>query len=327
MYLFILAIALVFIATGACAMVEAALYAVPQPYIRRLVESGNPAGLRLQAFKEKMDYPITAILIFDTVLGVGGAAIAGSQARALYGETFVYWFTLVLAIGLLVFAQIVPKIIGVVYNQAIARSTAIPIATAISIMYPVVRGLEFFTRHLKPEDPPKRAIEDDVKQLARISVEEGSILGIEADLIQNSLQLNDLKAAEIMTPLKQVISLPASLTVADAFKDMRHGSYSRFPISDPNTADHWTGLVLSRDILFAVANDRDDVKLQEIAKPLHFVAADLPGHRLLDAFLKHRSHLFAVQGSTAEPIGVVTLEDVLEEILGKEIEDEKTRVR
>ncbi len=323
MVLFLLAIAVVFIATASCALIEASLYAVRRPYIHRLVEEGHPSGRQLIAFKEKMDYPITAILIFDTMLGVGGSAIAGSQARALYDETFVYWFTLVLAASLLLFAQIIPKILGIVYNQPIAKHAALPIASAIFLLYPIVRSIEFFTRHLKPDEPPKQAVEDDVKQMAKISVQEGSILRIEAELIQNSLKLNDVRADQIMTPLDQVVALPSNLRLGEAFQGFHRSSLSRIPIYDPGNTSNWTDLVFSRDILFALANDRFELTLKEIAHPLHYVSAEMPGHLLLDAFLKRRSHLFGIRDSQGKTIGVVSLEDVVEEILGKEIVDEK----
>ena len=263
MILFILAVVVIFLTTGICALVEAALYAVRRPYIHRLVDSNHPAGKHLKNFKEKMDYPITAILIFDTLLGVGGAAIAGSQARALYGEAFVYWFTIGLAIMLLIFAQIIPKILGVVYNQSVARFSAVPIALAISILYPIVRAIEFLTRNLKPDEQPKQAIEEDVKQMAKISVEEGSILGIEGALIQNSLKLDDVRADQIMTTRDKVVSFPANMTVREACDQYKATSFSRIPVFEPKRSDNWRGVVLSRDILFAMANDRFDLRLGE----------------------------------------------------------------
>ncbi len=325
MTLFLLAIALVFVATGTCALIEAALYAVRRPYIWQLKESGHRSGIYLEKFQEKMDYPITAILVFDTMLGVGGAAIAGSQARALYGETFVYWFTLAMALALLVFAQIIPKILGVIYNESVARWSAPPIAMAIKLLFPFVKAIEILTRGLKPDRPQQHASEEDVRQMSRISASEGSILDVEADLIQNSLKLNDVRAQQIMTPVSSAVTFDNSITVREAFRQFKKSSHSRLPLHQPGQPTIWTGVVFSRDILYAMAHDRFDQRLNEISKPLHFVAAASQGHVLLDQFLKKRTHLFAVQ-SSSEPdkvIGLVTLEDVFEEILGKEIIDER----
>lgn len=248
MALFVLAVGIVFLVTAGCALIEAALYAVRRPYIHRLIAAEHPAGKRLKSFKEKMDYPITAILIFDTLLGVGGATIAGAQARVLFGEAFVYWFTLALAAALLVFAQIVPKIVGVAYNQPIARNSAFSVSIAILLLYPIVRAIEFFTRHLKLDESPKLAIEEDVREMARISVEEGSILGIEAELIQNSLALNDVRADEMMTPLNRVVSFPSNMTVRDAYQQFKDPAASAWTAG---LGEHWTARLKSRPALFS----------------------------------------------------------------------------
>lgn len=323
MTLFLVALLVVFVATGLCALVEAALYAVGRPYIRQLAESGHRSGRLLAEFKERMDYPISAILIFDTVLGVGGAAIAGSQARALFGPDFVIWFSIGLSASLLIVSQIIPKVIGVVYSKTVARISAVPISISISALYPVVWIIERFTRFLKPDEPLQRASEEEVKQLAQISAEEGSILDVEADLIQNSLKLNDVRAAQIMTPLQEVVSLPADMIVKDAYALFHDHALSRIPIHAPDHKNRWTGIVMSRDILSEMANDHDEVKLGSIAKSLYSVHPDTRGHVLLDAFLKRRSHLFGVQDDNQKMMGVVSLEDVIEEILGKEIIDER----
>jgi len=323
MTLFIIAVSIVFLATGVCALTEAALYAVQRPYLRQLAKSGHRSGQLLMQFKDRMDYPISAILIFDTLLGVGGAAIAGSQARILFGPQSVIWFSIGLSMTLLIASQIIPKIVGVVYCKAIARHAAVPIYLAISALYPLVWGIERFTRILKPDEPLKRASEEEVKQMAWISAEEGSILGVEAELIQNSLELNDLRAESIMTPRDQVISLPADMTVRDAFKAFHDQSHSRIPLYSSDDKSIWVGVVLSRDILTEMANDNFDIKLGSIASKFHVVPASTLGHVLLDAFLKHRESLFGVQ-SNNHLVGVVSLADVMDEIIGDDLTNEET---
>jgi CBS domain containing-hemolysin-like protein len=320
MTLLILSTLVVFLSTGICALAEAALYAVPRPWLRQLQANGQHAGFLLEQFKEKMDYPISAILIFDTILGVGGAAVAGAQAHALFGPDYVIWFSVGLAASLLIVSQIVPKIVGVVYAKPIARMFAVPIAVAIAALYPVVWLIERFTRFLKPDEPPQKASEEEVKQMARISAEEGSILRVEAELIQNSLELNDLRAEQIMTPRDQVMALPAEMTVRQAFTRFQYGAHSQIPIIAADDSDRWTGLVNSRDILTEMARDHFDVRLADIARTFHCVPASEPGHVLLDRFLKQRSGLFAVVDEDGRAVGVVSLPDVIEEIVGEEQE-------
>lgn len=321
MTLFVVAVLVVFVSTGICALVEAALYAVHHPYIRQLEASGIRAGKLLAAYKEKMDYPISAILIFDTVLGVGGAAIAGSQARALFGPESVIWFSIALSVTLLIVSQIIPKVVGVVYSKPVARISAVPISIAISTLYPVVWIIERLTRFLKPDEPMQKASEEEVKQMARISAEEGSILGMEAELIQNSLELNDVHAAEIMTPKSSVFALPANMTVQQAFANFQNRAFSQIPIYNPEDDRQWVGVVTSQDILSEMAQDHFGVKLADMAKTFYAVDEDTLGHVLLDSFLKRRSSLFGVNKKDGQAIGVVSLSDVVEEIIGEDTGD------
>ena len=309
--------------TGLCALVEAALFAVNRPYIRQLEESGSLSGRLLAQYKDTMDYPISAILIFDTILGVGGAAIAGSQARELFGADFVIWFSIVLSATLLVVSQIIPKVIGVVYNRRVAKLSAIPVSFAIKLVYPVVWIIEKLTRHLKPDEPVQRASEDEVKQMARMSAEEGSILDVEAELIQNSLALNDLVTSEIMTPFPEVVTLSCELTVKEAFSTFQQSVFNQMPVHVPDNQKRWLGVVKSRDILSEMAQDRFEVRLKDIAKPLHLIDANTPGHLLLNAFLTRRTGLLGVTSSRI-PVGVVSLGDIIEELVGDDIPNDFT---
>ena len=320
MTLFVISVLVVFLVTGICALVEAALYAVPRPYVRQLMAAGHRSGKLLEQFDNKMDYPISAILIFDTILGVGGAAIAGAQAHALFGADFVVWFSVGLAATLLIVSQIIPKILGVVYSKPVARVSAAPIGMAIRMLFPVVWIIERFTRLLKPDAPLQQASEEEVKQMARLSAEEGSILGVEAELIQNSLELNDVRADQIMTPKEIVVVLPADMTVKEAFLAFPKHVVSRIPIHDPHDEMRWVGVVASRDILAEMAQDHFDVKLADIAESFHCVDREQRGHLLLNEFLQRRASLFGVHDQQGQPIGVVSLSDVVEEIIGENLD-------
>jgi CBS domain containing-hemolysin-like protein len=322
MALFIIAVLIVFISTGICALVEAALFAVPLPHIRNLAQSHHRAGPLLEKFKAKMEHPISAILILDTLLGVCGATIAGSQARILFGAENVIWFSVAMSAFLLILSQIIPKIVGVVYCKSVAKSFALPVSIAITVLYPVIWLIERITRFVKPDSPIQMASEEEVKQMARISAEEGSILGVESELIQNSLQLNDVRAVQIMTPRQKVLALPAKLTVKEAFVRFRNNAFSQVPIYYPGTEQRWDRVVTSEDILSEMAQDHFELPLEKISRAFHSVAAETPGHRLLDAFLKRRTNLFGVNDPKGKTIGIVSLADVVEEIVGEDLETE-----
>jgi CBS domain containing-hemolysin-like protein len=155
-----------------------------------------------------------------------------------------------------------------------------------------------------------------------MSAEEGSILDYEAELVKNVLQLDQIRAREIMTPRPVVLKLPDNLTLKETFEKVKEWTYSRIPLYSVDDPETWTGFVLSSDILAEVARDQFAKTLGSLAKPLFFVSEDVRGHVLLKSFLKRQTHLFGVMDEYGDLIGIVTLEDVLESVIGEEIVDE-----
>ena len=321
MSLFVLSVTAVLAIWAVCSLAEASIYAVRKPYIRQLEQSNVEAARILTRFKENMEQPISAILIVNTVVAAAGASIAGAQASAIFGETNLWLFSACFTVAALVISEIVPKIIGVAYSRSLARVLAKPLSVMVAVLYPLVWLIERASIYLKPRAPIATAPEDEVQSMAEISAEEGSIMPYEADLVRNVLDLDKVTAREIMTPASVVTKLPSSLTLQEVARNAVEWNFSRIPLYDTNDSSRWTGLVLSRDVLAAIARGRFDQPVQSLAKPLYFVQANAPGHKLLNAFLRRRTHMFAVT-EQRRVIGIVTLEDVLESLIGAEIVDE-----
>lgn len=322
MTLFIVSIAVVLSVSALCSLTEAGFYAVRMPYLRTLAESGSLAGETLTRFKENMERPIAAILIVNTVANTAGAAIAGYQARSLFGEASILWFSTLFTLAVLFLSEIIPKVMGVVYSQPVSRWLAIPWAWIITALSPLIWVIERVTRVIKPSEPVLAAPEEEVEQMAMMSAEEGSILNYEAELVRNVLQLDNIKALEIMTPRPVVVKLADNITLREASDRVKQWVHSRIPLYAADEPEIWTGFVLTRDILTGLAQDQFDQKLSTLAKPLYFVSENLPGHELLKSFLRRRTHLFGVMDNYGDLTGIVTLEDVLESLIGEEIVDE-----
>src|SRR5262245_56472802 len=207
MTLFVGSVAVVLLVTAFCSISEAAVYAVRKTYVLTLAESGSRAGKVLLEFKENMERPISAILILSTIANTAGAAIAGYKVQDLFGELGLAWFTFTLTLAVLVFSEIIPKLLGVVYSRRIAAAVALPWAGLIRLLYPLIWVAEKLANRLQPDEPPQAAPEEEVKQLAMMSAEEGSILPLEARLVQNVLRLDDVKAGDILTPRSVVFKL------------------------------------------------------------------------------------------------------------------------
>jgi len=320
----LLAVGIVIVLSAACSLAEAALYTVRMPYVRQLVQSGSKAGVRLEALKRNIERPITAILVINTAAHTAGAAVAGAQAREVLGEASVVWFSAAFTVAVLFLSEILPKILGVAYNRLIATFISAPLNAAIILLYPLVvlteRAASFLQR--SPREPA--ATEQDVEHLAAISAEEGSILPVEAELVRNVLKLNQVMARDILTPRNVVVGLPATLTVGDVATQAPQWPFARIPlfIGTGLVADDWCGVVLRRDVLGRLAKDEFAMPIRRLSGPLDFVWDDTRGHVLLNEFVRRRRHMFGVRDRSGHMVGVVTLEDVLESLIGAEIVDE-----
>ena len=308
--------------SAACSLTEAAIYAVRMPYVRTLSDSGAVAGRLLLQFKQNMERPISTILIINTIANTAGAAIAGAQAQSVFPEWALVWFAAAFTLAVLTFSEIIPKVLGVVYSERLVRVIALPLQAAILAFYPAVWLIERMSQLIKPNEPILAAPEEEVEQLAKMSAEEGSIMAEEAELVQNVLKLNDVTAADIMTPRSVVVKFRAGLTVQEVADKIDEWTYSRIPVYADDDPETWIGFVLRRDILAKLADDEFDVKLQSLCQPMFFVNDTTHGIVLLKSFVKRKSHLFGVVNHFGDLVGIVTLENVMESLIGAEIVDE-----
>lgn len=322
MTVFAVTVLLVVLVSAFCSISEASLYAVRRPFIRSLVDEGSASGPVLQGFKDNMGRPIAAILVVNTAANTAGAAVAGAQASALFGSQALIWFSTLFTLVVLFASEIIPKILGVVYHRGVARVIAIPWRFAITVLAPVIWVVDHVSAVIKPTGPVFAAPEDEVMQLAQISADEGSISADEAAMVRNVLALDTLEARAVMTPRTVVFRLPSSMTVGEVGRHVDEWTHSRIPIHDPDEHERWTGLVRSADVLAALAQGKEDVTLESLSRPLPIVPESVPCSGLLNRFIDERTHLFGVADEFGGMAGVISLEDVVEAIIGKEIVDE-----
>jgi len=323
--LLIASVVVVLVVSALCSVSEAALYAVAPAHVRQLAESGARPGKVLMQFKQSPGRPITAILIMNTVANTAGAVVAGAQARLVFGESALIWFSAAFTIAVLVLAEIVPKVVGVTRSRSVSRMIAVPLDLVVRLLSPVVWLTERFSEALAGRAEPL-APRAEVHRMSDLSAEEGSILPEEATLVKNVLKLDKVRTRDIMTPRTVVFRRPDDLTVRDMLPEAWTLPHARIPIYDADDRDNWTGVVLRHDILATLGKDDFEVTLKSLAKPFLVVPDMLRGYELLRQFLKHRRHLFGVIDEHSNIIGIVTLEDLLEELIGQEIVDETDKV-
>ena len=315
----------VFLATaisGLCSLMEASLFAVPLPHTKFLADSGSKRGKLLMSFKEDMSQPISAILILNTVAHTIGAAVAGALAAELYGERGVLIFSVIFTLIILYLSEIVPKQIGSMYSKQVSELVAFPLLVLIKLLYPLVKVTECFSRLLGSTDHLPSVSHEEVLSLAEIGREEGVIDHLEGSVIKNVVGLDRSLVKDILTPRVVVFRLEKDRRVSDLTDEIVNWNHTRVPIYAEDTPDQLNRYVIQRDLFRAIISGEGDRTLEELSRPLTTVPEFMRADKLLLQMFEQRESICSVVDEHGGFAGLVTLEDIIEEIVGREILDE-----
>lgn len=307
-----------------CSMLEATLLSTPLSYITGLEDQGVKGALRLKKLKQNPDRPISAILCLNTIANTVGASIVGSLVYEVYGDPLVGIFSTVFTLAILIFSEIIPKTIGTSYW----RSLAIPASTIISgmifISFPLVWILEHFTRLISSRSTQVSVSREDISAMVSMATEEEVIETEEKKIIQNLLKLDEMTAHEIMTPSTVVEMAESAMTVREFYdSDLTH---SRILIYDDDNSDYVVGYVLRQTVLEKMAEDKFHTSVRDIARPILSFPEDEPVGNIWEKFLEKKEHISVIIDEYGTFRGIVTMEDVIETMLGQEIVDETDEV-
>ncbi len=309
-----------------CSLTEAVLYSVPWSHIENLRKQGKTVGHLLYKLRSRVDEPITAILTVNTVANTAGAAVAGAAAASVFGQGSLIWFSLVFTLMILLFSEIIPKTLGVLYNRRLSTLIAQPLNYLVLTLWPAIKGISYLIGVISKNKMGPEASEEDVRALASLTRKSGVLKRFEELSIHNILTLDTKTVEQVMTPRTVIFSLPAESTVAEVWNSKDIWPHSRIPVYSSEDQEDIIGIVYRREVLQALAQDQDNKKLKELMKPAHFLLESLTLDRVLVTFLESRLHLAVVLDEYGGLAGLVTLEDILEEILGNEIMDETDQV-
>ncbi len=309
-----------------CSIAEAVLLSVTPSFIATLKEKGKPSATLLEKLKGNVDRPLAAILSLNTVAHTVGAAGVGAEAAKIWqtehaGGHAVGWASAVMTLVILVLSEIIPKTIGAVYWRPLAGPIAYMVSWLILILYPLVLLSEKLTQLIGGKDREGIITREEVAAMAHISAQTGQIEASESRILANLFKLQVLVAEDVMTPRTVIRAFPQALTVNEVVQQFPMLAVSRIPIYEADI-DSVTGFVLKSDILLAQANDKKQTTLKELGREIKKVAASTPLSELFDLLLNERAHIALVLDQYGGTDGLVTLEDVIETLLGMEIVDE-----
>jgi len=321
MYLLFFYLALAIGVSFMCSVLEAILLSVSHSYIAIMERKGTLTGKLLHRYKEDIDRPLSAILSLNTIAHTVGAAGVGAQAQVVFGEAYVAITSAVLTFLILTVSEIIPKTIGATYWRSLAPFAARTLRVLMFLMYPLVLLSQAITRLLSNEKNIPSFSREEFGALADLGVEEGVFEEEESRIFKNLIRFNSLRVKDIMTPRTVVVGFDETLTVEDVSDNVEQLHFSRLPVYGKER-DEVTGYVLKNDLLLMMARDEKSRQLKELKRDILIVPELMPLQDFFERLMKKQEHIAIVVDEYGGFAGVVTMEDLVETLLGMEIIDE-----
>lgn len=303
-----------------CSILEAVLLSTPMSFITMKEEQGVKTAARLKEFKSNVDRPVAAILSLNTIAHTIGAAGVGAEAVKIWGQEAFGIISAILTLLILVLSEIIPKTVGASYWRSLAMPTTKIIQWLIYITYPLVLLSELITKVFSPKEQPTISREE-VSAMVTVGTEEGVFEAEENKMIQSFIKIVNVTAKEIMTPNLVVEAAQQDATLREFYNNRKEWDYSRIPIYNDNR-DYITGYVLRATVLERLAEDKFNITLKEIKRPILTFMENEAVSNIWEKMLEKKEHISVITDEYGCMRGLVTMEDVIETMLGVEIIDE-----
>ena len=308
-----------------CSLWEAVLLSITPSYARVQSQEGTRVGAALEDFKANIDRPLAAILTLNTIAHTVGAIGVGEQAAKIWSESSP-WITMfavpaLMTIAILVLSEIIPKTIGALYWQRLARFTVHSLRSLLIVLAPLVWLSQLITKSIKNESSQPILTRTDFAAMAELGAIEGVFKEEESAMISNLLQFESVLVDDVMTPRTVVAAAAETQTISEYFHNSKRQRFSRIPIYQ-DSIDHITGYVLKTDVLVAIVEGRGDQPLDTLRREIVSVGENYGITELFHTLRERQEHIALVLDDFGGMAGIVTMEDVIETLLGLEIVDE-----
>lgn len=307
-----------------CSILEAVLLSITPSYLEQISQERPRSSRWIKKVRDNLDESLSSILILNTFAHTMGAAGVGSQALQIYGPEWETLIAILLTLAILYFSEIIPKTLGATFWRSLAIPASFTITWLIRIVYPLVWVSTRLTK-LFSSNKENEITREEIIALASLGHREGALFPQENEYVSNMLRLREVTTEEILTPRSVVHMLDETLTVSEALNEEQTQHFTRIPIYAENK-DNITGKLIRVDLYDAERAGRGDDPISNLAKPIIRVSEKLPVNNLLDLCIRNRAHLLLVVDEFGQTAGIVTLEDAIETLLGREIVDESDTV-
>ena len=307
-----------------CSLVEATLLTIPKSYLLS-IEKKNIWATSFLSFKKNIDKPLSAILTLNTIAHTIGAAGVGAEVTILFGDNYLGFASAILTILVLFFSEIIPKTIGATYCQGLSKFTFYTLRFMLIITYPFVIISMKVTRLIAKQNNNK-VTREQLSALANLGYNEGVFSKQENRIIQNIIDLKKIKASQILTPRVVVFSANEDITLDDFSKEQKKIKFSRIPVYSQQI-ENITGYIFLQDYIEKISDKKNlKSKLKSLRRDILIVPSSINVFLLFNQLLEKKEHISIVIDEYGGLAGIITLEDIMETLIGLEIIDESDQV-
>ena len=310
-----------------CSILEAVLLSITPSFIGAKKKEGLSYGADLERLKDDIDRPLAAILTLNTFAHTLGAAGVGAQAQAIWGDEYLSLISALLTIVILIFSEIIPKTLGATFWRQLASPSTAILKVLVILLYPFVWISQIITKVIKGKNYQKgKVTRADFSAMAEISSQEGALHEGEYRYIRNILHFRQVKVKDIMTPRNVMMAFPEDMPLEEVDQQLSAKSFSRIPVYK-DSHDNITGMVLKDEVLKKLADDEHHLTLHDLRRDISRIQENQSVTELFRLFTEKKEHIAVALEEYGGTAGVVTMEDVIETLLGMEIVDEMDTVQ
>jgi CBS domain containing-hemolysin-like protein len=323
MTLLILSLLVVLGVSCLCSLLEAVVLSVTPSQIAAISIKKPKLGAIWHGLKTHIQQPIALILVLNTAAYTVGATVAGAQFSELFGHKWVWLYSVVLTFVMVQFTEILPKTLGVRFNRELAGVIAGPLNSVLTVLTPFLRLVHWINHPFEAKKGSSAfvATAEEIAAMAGLARLSNQISFHQERIIRGASHLARHKVYEVMIPVEQVAFLSTSQTLAEAVIAAHMDIHTRFPVCEKNDKNNVVGYVNFKEMIYFMRTNPQDPSFRGIIRPVHFAGPDESAADLLQVFVEQHIHIAIVRDKNGATLGFVTLEDLVEELVG-EIEDE-----
>jgi len=318
MFVFVFAVLFTLGTSFWCSLLEALVFSTTTAEVEALKRTKPPRGALLERFRNEMDETISSILTLNTMAHTLGSVIVGAIGADLFGHASLGFISGGMTLGILILSEVIPKNLGVVHRPTLQPHVVYPLLWMTRVLRPITWLCKQVVKIVVGKNALQHHADREIILLAEKGAQEGTLSRSESSIIANALSLDDVRVDSIMTPRIVVTALPRSATVGEVFREHPNIPFARIPVYGKNL-DDIVGLVRRRELLKAKANDQDGETVEKLMQEVQFIPETVTVAQALQQFLKTHAQIAVVVDEFGATTGVISMEDVMEHILGKEI--------